>query len=282
MLFDTHLHLNILLQKLDKVPSNIDFNSPGFAQIKQEVLPFVDDLLKDHSWVVEIGVSQEDFITSYNILSTNPKIFFSYGIHPENVQSEDLKIETLLENFQDHLAKKKIVAIGECGLDYYYTQNPKIISLQKELFEKQIELAIAHKLPVIIHCRDAFDDLFEILAKYPQIHGKFVVHCFTGGPEEIARIVQYKGKVGLGGILTFPKNNEKLLEATKICPLENIVVETDLPFLAPVPFRGKVCLPEYIAYVFEKIAQIKDIPTPELITLTENNSRKLFDRILSQ
>ena len=152
--------------------------------------------------------------------------------------------------------EKRIIGIGECGLDYYYTQDSRIIHKQKELFESQIDLAIKLDIPLFIHTRDAFDDTFEILKSKPGIHGKFAIHCFTGNKNHLKEVLDMGGKAAFGGIITFGKNAEYLREAFAYCPKDGYLLETDLPFLSPKPFRGKDNLPEYIKFVAEKMGQI--------------------------
>jgi TatD DNase family protein len=276
MLTDTHLHLTLLLEKLEYLPEKLDFTNSKIEDLKTKILPIVENLLQNHTWAIEIGVNSAEFLVAYDLLAQNPKLFFSYGIHPENVQNSSANVSLLLENLETFLAKPKVVAIGECGLDYYYTQDLEVTKLQKQLFEAQIQAAIKFNLPLIIHCRDAFSDLFEILDKYPAIHGKFVVHCFTGNSQQMAKIVALGGKIGIGGIVTFNKKNEELVEAVKNCPVENILIETDLPFLAPIPFRGKTCLPQYISFNFEKVAQIKGLELETFYKQAEKNALNLF------
>lgn len=132
------------------------------------------------------------------------------------------------------------------------------------------------KKPIIIHCREAFSDLFEILNKYPEINGRFLVHCFTGGVLEMQEIVKRAGFLGVGGIITYSKNTESLKEAIKLCPIENIILETDLPFLAPGKHRGKTCLPEYIQVIAEMIATLKDTTVESVVLQSAANCQKMI------
>ncbi len=224
-------------------------------------------------------------------LRLNPEILEGYFLpstvilnsFQDPLTKNDSQSNTVILNlFQDPPAineskepktKLKIVGIGEVGLDYHYTQDPKLIQTQKELFQSQIELAIEYNLPLMIHCRDAFDDLFEILNKYPRIHNRFLIHCFTGGTDEMYKAVKIRGKVAFGGVITF-RSAKNVQEAVEYCPLENFVIETDLPFLSPK--RGEVCLPEHIDLVAQKVAELKKIPKHEVWEWSRKNCSELF------
>lgn len=279
MFHDTHVHLEILLERL-KIFEDIREKDKTqiFADLSWKKQ--IEQMLEKHKWLIQISVDKANLDLVFNMFFDNLKVYFSAGSHPESIQEGKVNDITKMLDFKaDILQNKRLVAIGECGLDYYYTKNPKAIEQQKELFEKQIQLAIDLNLPLIIHSREAFVDLFTILKKYPEIYGKFVVHCFTGGLAEMQQIVDLGGKIGVGGIVTFTKNAEKLQQAVKLCPLENFIVETDLPFLAPIPYRGKPCLPEYVEQVFVKIAELKEKKVEEIIFQSEKNSLDLFTKI---
>jgi TatD DNase family protein len=204
-----------------------------------------------------------------------------------SMESQDQKINSPLEGWQtksdgvdskqdkttNHSKTQTIVGIGEVGLDYHYTQDTKLIQTQKELFESQIQLAIDYNLPLMIHCRDAFDDLFEILNKYPKIYSRFLIHCFTGGIDEMYKAVKLGGKIAFGGVITF-KSAKNVQEAVEYCPLENFVLETDLPFLSPK--RGETCIPEHIDLVAEKVAELKKIPKQKVWECSGKNCGELF------
>ena len=162
------------------------------------------------------------------------------------------------------------MAVGEIGLDYYWSTEYKIE--QKELFIKQIEIAKKLDMPVIVHDREAHNDTFEILKKYKP---KGAVHCYSGSTEMAKEIVKLGMYIGIGGVLTF-NNAKKLCEVAKEIPIERILLETDAPYLAPVPYRGKINISSYIYYVAEKLAEIKNISLEEVLKVTNENARKLY------
>ena len=180
-------------------------------------------------------------------------IFGALGIHPENAY--ELKENTISEirNYID--SNDKIVAIGEIGLDYYWDENPPK-DVQKDAFRKQMNLAKELGLPVVIHDRDAHSDTLEIIKEFPDVTG--VVHCFSGSVEFAKECIRLGYYIGFTGVITF-KNAKKIIEVAKEIPLERILVETDCPYMAPEPNRGKRNKSDYIEYIITRIAEIKEI-----------------------
>jgi TatD DNase family protein len=166
--------------------------------------------------------------------------------------------------------EKRICALGEVGLDYYYNKDKES---QKEFLKRYFELANEHNLSMVMHCREAFDDLFMLVDKYFNKDGKMVLHCFTGGMDEMKEAIHRGWYISFSGIITF-KNADNLRMVAKETPIESMMIETDSPFLAPIPFRGKRNEPSFVVYVAEEIAKLKnvslDILTKELFTSTEN------------
>ncbi len=201
------------------------------------------------------------------ILSTKENIFLALGYHPEEVediQEEDLKnLEEMIKRYRN------VVAIGEIGLDYHYTKENK--EKQKQLFEKQLSLAQKLSLPVVIHSRDATLDTIECLKKYPV---KGVIHCFSGSLETAQIYIKMGFLLGIGGIVTF--KNSHLQEVIKEIPLEKIVLETDSPYLAPVPHRGERNTPAYIPIIAQRISEIKNISQEEVDNVTTETANSLF------
>ena len=292
-LHDTHAHLEMLCQRLGLIPEGRE-DIEMTPQITQSIFDFSQSYLLNHEWVIHPTVSTNNLKYALDLFWEISKIYFLYGSHPEIVdakfdvnkylleQADFLKkilnlpkFKGLLPQDQSNETKPRLIGIGECGLDFNYTQDSEIIKKQKELFISQIELAIRLDLPIEIHTRDAWDDTFELLDEFPSIHGKFLIHCFTGGVTELRKCLDRGGLAAFGGIVTFPKSFE-LQEALVFCPKENLVLETDLPFLAPVPNRGKACLPVMINDTAKFIATIKNT-TPELVwEWSRQNSKKLF------
>lgn len=205
------------------------------------------------------------------IVNRHKGIYNAAGISPHDVEKEMSDFYSLIEK----CAKaKKIVAIGEIGLDYYYHKKSK--DIQITFFKKQLELAIKYQLPVIIHCRDAFSDLFEVCKSYPPF--KAVLHCFTGTIDEAKKVLQMGWYLSFSGIVTF-NNSVDLQAIASQTPLEKMLIETDTPFLAPQIHRGKKNEPAYVVEVAKEIAKLKNIDLEKVITSTTHNASELFSLI---
>ncbi|WP_129409620.1 TatD family hydrolase [Marinitoga lauensis] len=249
-LVDTHCHLNLIDNKEDIIKT-FDENNMEF--------------------VIEIGINVENSFENIELANKFEKIYCSVGIHPNdsaNLTNKDFDtIKILAQN-------KKVVAIGEIGLDYYREYTTK-----KEQFNslsKQIQIAQEVKLPLILHIREAYNDAFEILVNEGISDKSGVVHCFSSDWKTAKKFLDLGFYIGIDGPITF-KNNHKLVEVVKNTPVEYLLPETDSPFLTPVPFRGKKNNPIYVKYIIEKIAEIKDIPTEHLSEIFLENSKKLFN-----
>ena len=201
-----------------------------------------------------------------------PFLYGAVGIHPSDI--EELN-EDVYDWLKETAADSKIAAIGEIGLDYYWEKDPKFQSRQRYWFCRQMELAREASLPVIIHSRDAAEDTLKLVQG---IHGEDipgVVHCFSYSPELAQEYVKMGYYIGIGGVVTF-KNAKKLLEVVEEIPLERIVLETDCPYLAPVPNRGKRNSSLNLPFVAEKIAQLKKVTSKEVMEITKKNGMSLF------
>lgn len=249
MLIDTHVHLNIdeFKDRLDEVVKSARDN---------DVLSMV---------VVGIGGRTNEraieIAKKYNLLA-------SVGVHPSNAATHSFS--DVLKDV-DH---EKVVAIGETGLDLYWPENQKTLPEQVVMFRKHIELAIKKNLPLIIHVRNSFNETYEILREYKgKVSGVF--HCFTLGLEEARKIIDLGFYLGLGGVLTF-KNAQELQEAVKRVPIDKLILETDAPYLAPGPHRGKRNEPAYVKFVAIKLAQLLNSTYDEVAKITTNNAKRLF------
>lgn len=214
---------------------------------------------------------------SYESLKTTDKLTKDYdfingalGIHPEN--ADEFKENTLDEIREYIRNNNKIVAIGEIGLDYYWEENPPR-EVQKEVFRAQMKLADELNLPVVIHDRDAHKDTLEIIKEFPNVIG--VVHCFSGSVEFAKECIKLGYYIGFTGVLTF-KNAKKLVDVCREIPAERMLVETDCPFMAPVPFRGKRNKSDYIEYIIDKMSEIRGISGEEMNEILLNNKKRLF------
>lgn len=192
------------------------------------------------------------------------------GLHPCHVKAENYLEE--LSFIEQQLKAKKFVAIGEIGLDLYW--DASTLEIQKEAFVKQIQLAKKHQLPINIHCRDAFHELFEVLEaeKSSDLFG--VLHCFTGNLEQAQKAISYQLKLGIGGVVTF--KNGKIDTFLNQIPLENIVLETDAPYLAPSPYRGKRNESSYLPLVAQKLAEVYNVSLEEIAKTTSKNANDIF------
>ena len=207
--------------------------------------------------------------TNQKVLEISTKfknIYSAIGMHPQNLnnyQEDDLQF----------IIKKidKIVAIGEIGLDYYNGHQDR--ELQKDIFIKQLEIAKQYNKPVIIHSREATKDTIEILKQYPTVKGS--IHCFSGSYETALEYIKMGYVLGINGVVTFKNSN--LYKVIEQISLENLVLETDSPYLTPEPYRGKVNEPAFTSYVAQKIAEIKNVSVEEISRITENNVKRIFD-----
>lgn len=196
-------------------------------------------------------------------------VFLMMGLHPTYVKENYMEELAHVEN---ELTKRKFVAIGEIGIDLYWDKTH--LAAQQFAFRKQIQLAKRYQLPIIIHCREAFDEIFEILEEEqsPELFGIF--HCFTGTYEQALQAISYNMKLGIGGVVTF--KNGKIDQFLNKIDLKHIVLETDSPYLAPIPYRGKRNESSYLINVASKLAQIYGVPVDEIADVTTNNSIEIF------
>lgn len=202
------------------------------------------------------------------IAKKHPNCYTAIGVHPETVETKGEPLNE--ERLRALLHQPSVVAVGEIGLDYYWSTDKK--QLQQEVFRRQCEIANEMGLPVIVHDREAHGDTLEIL-KETKPQG--ALHCFSGSVETALEIVKLGMYIGIGGVITF-KNARKLLEVAEAVPIEKILLETDAPYLAPVPFRGKQCNSSLIYYTAERLAEIKGMSTEEVIKVTAENAKTLF------
>ena len=200
-------------------------------------------------------------------LASPVEIYATVGLHPHEESSDVAPIEELARN-----GHERLVGIGECGLDYYYEHSPR--SAQRQAFARQIALAHELQLALVIHARDAFDDLLAILAS-EGVPTRTVIHCFTGTPEDAQNCLALGCDISVSGVVTF-KNAEALRDAVRLVPLDRLHVETDSPFLAPVPHRGKVNEPAFVSVVGSFVAALRGEDVETLRAATAANSARLF------
>jgi len=220
--------------------------------------------------LLTISTSYESFDRIKKIINEDEIIYGTFGIHPHETANNRITSDIIVKNLSDY---EKIIGIGETGLDFYYNNSNKdnqIIS-----FKEHIEASIKTKVPLIIHSRDAEDETFNILNNYKDQNLKILMHCFTGSKDFAKKLLTLGAFFSASGIITF-KNSQNLQETFKFLPLDKILIETDSPFLAPVPNRGKKNEPSFIDYTAQKLADIKNISKSDLVNFTTNNFNKLF------
>ena len=229
------------------------------------------------SAVINVGTRNETNILAINQAAKYENMYVAVGIHPEDAQRPDVCVEdelsalrALVENLERR-RQNKIVAIGEIGLDYYW--QPVNKPLQQECFEAQLSLARELDMPVIIHDREAHGDCFETILRYPEVHGVF--HSYSGSAEMALELVKRGWYISFSGVLTF-KNARKAVESAEQIPLDRILIETDAPYLAPTPFRGKLNHSGLMGNTAQALANIKNISAEEAILATAENTKRLF------
>ncbi|MDC2867475.1 MULTISPECIES: TatD family hydrolase [unclassified Bacillus (in: firmicutes)] len=252
MLFDTHSHLN----------------AEQFKEDLQEVIARMKEV--GVSYTVVVGFDEVTIKKAIELAETHDFIYAAVGWHP--VDAIDMT-EEHLEWLEELAAHPKVVALGEMGLDYHWDKSPK--EVQKEVFRKQIRLARKVNLPIIIHNRDATQDIVDILKEENASEVGGIMHCFSGSVEVAKQCVEMNFLISLGGPVTF-KNAKKPKEVAMEIPMEQLLIETDCPYLTPHPFRGQRNEPSYVKLVAEEIAKLKGLSYEEVAIKTTENAKKLF------
>jgi len=247
MWFDTHCHLGYLEDQIG------------------EAVQQANNSMVSH--LVTIGCSIKDWQTNISVAEQNKNVWASAGVHPHEAKDG-------ISNLEEILKDKNIIAVGECGLDYHYDHSPR--DAQKEVFASQIELAKKTNKTLIIHTRNAWDDTFSILDEQG-IPEKTVFHCFSGGVDEAKKCLDRDAYISFSGIVTFPSAAGDVQEAAKMVPADRIVVETDTPYLAPVPLRGQKNVPANVAVVGEFVASLREADVTAFAAQTMQNSKELFN-----
>ena len=220
--------------------------------------------------LLTISTSFESFSKIKDIINKDEIIFGTVGVHPHESDTNTITKDVIIKNLKEN---SKIIGVGETGLDYYYNNSDKkkqIIS-----FKTHIEAALECDVPIIVHSRNAEDDTFEILNEYKDYNTKILMHCFTGSKEFSKKLLTLNSYFSASGIITF-KNSVDLQETFKSLPIDKILIETDSPYLAPVPKRGKKNEPSFIDFTANKLSEIKKISKIELINKTTDNFNRLF------
>ena len=253
LLIDTHAHLD-----------SSRFNKDRAEVIKNARASAV-------SYIVNIGADLKSSRYSVKLAREYPFIFATVGIHPHDAISLDANVLAELEKLA---GEEKVVAIGEIGLDYYYDHSPR--DIQRAAFIDQLVLAKKLNLPIVVHSREAEEDTMNILKEHYRQGGTGILHCFSGSLKMAREALELGFYLAFGGIVTF-KNAGGLLEVLEELPLDRILLETDCPYLSPVPYRGKRNEPAYLPYVAEKIGEIKGVSLEEVAEITTANAIRVYN-----
>lgn len=252
MIFDTHAH----------------YDDDAFDEDRDELLSGM--AAKNVEYIVNVGASIESSKRSIALAEKYPFIYAAVGVHPDEVgELDDEKFEKLRE-WTTH---EKVKAVGEIGLDYYWDKEKH--DLQKHWFMRQMELAHEVNLPIIVHSREAAKDTLDMIIAAKPLDLSGIIHCYSYSVEQAREYLNMGYYIGIGGVLTF-KNAKKLKEVAEYAPLSRIVLETDCPYLAPVPYRGKRNDSSKLSYVVEELAAIKQMPVEEVLRITNENGKKLY------
>ncbi len=251
MIFDTHAHMD----------------DSWFDDDRRELL----ESMKDNGveTIVNIAADTKSLKSTIQLVDEYDFVFGALGIHPDEVG--DLN-EEIYKWIEENLSHSKIVAVGEIGMDYHREHDK---NMQREAFERQMDIARRHDMPIVVHSRDAANDTYEIMKANNAQEIGGVIHCFSYEKEMARQFLDMNYYIGVGGVVTF-KNGRKLKEVVEYTPLDRIVLETDAPYLAPTPFRGQRNDSTYIKYVAEEIARIKNISFDEVVETTKQNALKMY------
>ena len=254
MIFDTHAHMD----------------DSWFDEDRRELL----ESMKDNGveTIVNIAADTKSLKSTIKLVDEYDFVFGALGVHPDEVY--DLS-EDDYRWIEDNLSHPKIVAVGEIGMDYHREHDKNV---QREAFERQMDIARRNNMPIVVHSRDAANDTYEIMKANNARDIGGVIHCFSYEKEMARQFLDMNYYIGVGGVVTF-KNGRKLKEVVEYTPIDRIVLETDAPYLAPVPFRGKRNDSRYIKYVAEEVARIKNMTYDEVVEVTKQNALKMYRMI---
>lgn len=253
------------------IDSHAHINDERLKDEKEEIISTLGD--SGIEKIIEVGYDFESSKAAYELSQKYDMIYSAVGIHPHDAKSRK---ESDYDYFRSVASNKKVVAIGEIGLDYFYDLSER--DIQKKIFKEEIELADELKMPIIIHLRDAFGDIAEILKDMKRyLNSGVLIHCYTGSREFLHELNKYDCYYAFGGAVTF-KNAHKE-EVVRGVPIERLLIETDCPYMTPVPYRGKPNRPQYVTYVLQKLSEILNISYDELGKITYDNTLRLFPKM---
>ena len=256
MLFDTHAH----------------YDDERFDEDRDELLRSMSE--NGVGLILNPGCDVETSRKALSYAQTYPHVYAAVGFHPENIEGmSDEAVEAGLKEIEAMAADPRVCAIGEIGLDYYWCKDPAERKRQQEVFRAQMRMAGRLDLPVIVHDREAHLDCLTIVEQYPKARGVF--HCYSGSAEFAKRLLDLGWYISFTGVVTF-KNAKKALDVIRMMPMDRIMVETDAPYMAPEPYRGKRNSSLYVYRMAEVIAEIKGFPVEEVVRITTENGKRLF------
>ena len=257
MIFETHAH----------------YDDDRFSDDRDAIIASLP--LRDIERVINVGASIQTTKNSIELADKYEYIYAAAGVHPSDVNDLDNEGTDWLKEYATH---KKVVAIGEIGLDYYWDKEEDVRANQRRWFRDQMDIAVKVKLPVIIHSRDAAEDTMTILKEYKDSGITGVVHCYSYSKEIAAELIKLGYYIGIGGVVTF-KNSKKLKETAASIPLDRLLLETDCPYMAPEPYRGKRNDSTLIPYIVKEIAALRGVSEEEIINVTRENAYRLFGKV---
>ena len=248
------------------VDSHAHLDDEAFDEDREEV---IKDILSGGNYFFNIGCDLKTSYSSYELSKKYDHVYAVVGVHPHEAKYYTAETREALKEL---LTKDKVMAIGEIGLDYHYDLSPR--DVQREVFIDQINLAREMNVPIVIHTREAMEETYEILEKHAK-GMKVLLHCYTGSIEMARKYLKLGYKLALGGALTF-KNAKNTVDVAKEVDLKDLLIETDSPYMTPVPYRGKRNDPRKVVLVAEKLAEIKGISTEEVLEATKKNAFEFF------
>ena len=251
-MIDSHCHLD---------------HEPLFNQISEVLVRSKNAGIKK---LLTICTTNESFKKILELIKLDSMIYGTFGIHPHEANKDIVNTQMIINNIKKD---KKLIGVGESGLDFYYNHSDK--DKQVLSFKSHIEASIELKIPIIVHSRNAENETFDILNSYKKNNPKILMHCFTGSKEFASRLMSFNTFFSASGIITF-KNSNDLQDTFKEIPLDRLLIETDSPFLAPMPKRGKKNEPSYIKYTLEKLSELKEISSSKISDITTQNFENLF------
>ncbi|MCR5547039.1 MAG: TatD family hydrolase [Lachnospiraceae bacterium] len=260
MIFESHAH----------------YDDERFDSDRVELLSLMQK--KNIGRIINVGSTLDSSRKGLELTKEYDFIYAAIGVHPSDISCLEDEPDGLEWLYETAKKEKKVVSIGEIGLDYYWDKEEENHRMQRQRYLEQLEIARSLDLPVIIHSRDAAEETLSIMREAAAKGTKGVIHCYSYSPELAAEYVKLGYYIGVGGVVTF-KNGKKLKETVRQIPLNRILVETDSPYMAPTPFRGQRNDSTYLPYVIQEIAKLKEITEAEVMEVTEKNAFELFSRV---